>query len=88
MESDFSGVVRALDRAIVVLQANESDEVWVRWLSQGRAWLANGESSASAYLLKAFGGAGSINDLTGVTAEVDHELKEALAEVYRLVREV
>jgi hypothetical protein len=90
MEPDTQELVKTLDELAEVLES-DGDRHWSQWMRKAAGRLTNGDGSGVDYLLQAYGGMGSINDLVlgQATREGKFEWKpgsEALNERFEFLR--
>lgn len=62
MESSKVELLATLDELVEVLDADGAQH-WSRWIQTAATRLRNGDDSGVDYLLRAYGGMGSLNDL-------------------------
>ena len=81
MHADVERLTRLIDRAVAMLRKRGGDDEWIAWLEKDAALLRAGDAYGLEHLLQAFGGQGSLTDLT-----VDETFDDTLADVYDLAR--
>jgi hypothetical protein len=62
MKSDARRLIEVLDELAELLES-DGESHWRAWILRARARLEDGDTSGAEYLLSAYGGMGSFNDL-------------------------
>jgi hypothetical protein len=55
-------LIIVLDQLVILLDSDKQIH-WHEWVFRARTWIANSDYSGIEYLLSAYGGMGSINDI-------------------------
>ncbi|MBJ9975229.1 hypothetical protein IAE35_05550 [Pseudomonas sp. S75] len=62
MNSSTQPLIDVLERLALLLES-DGDQHWSQWMRRARSRLLEGDLSGARYLLSAYGGMGSFNDL-------------------------